>query len=82
MVEDAENLGIQLNKDTYINNILLLIVQESEDRLQRSIYKLNTICQEYRPNVKMSTNDTKIMAFKQKESVRSKVNINNQTYYE
>lgn len=43
-----------------------LIIQESEDKSQHSMYKLNTLCEMY---VKISTSKTKIMAFKGREPV-------------
>jgi hypothetical protein len=42
--------GIQLNKNTYISSILyaddMVIIQESEDELQRAIFKLNKITED------------------------------------
>lgn len=54
-----------------------LISQESELELQCSIYKLNKLCEECIVNI--STSVTKIMTFRGRGSVRSKIVINNQT---
>lgn len=50
-----------------------LIIQEREDELQRSIYKLYEVC-----DVNISKSKTKVVAFKGRESVRSKIDISNQ----
>jgi hypothetical protein len=69
------NPGIWL-KETAAKNTLLfaddqIIIQESEDELQRSIFYLNNICKCY--NLKISINKTKTMAFKGKYPVRKKL---------
>jgi hypothetical protein len=76
-------IGIYLNilnpeiwlKETAALNTLLfaddqIIIQESEDELQRSIFYLNNICKSY--NLKMSVNKIKTMAFKRKYPVGKK----------
>jgi len=59
-------------------NILLFaddqaFIQDSEDKLQKSVYILNHLSKDY--NHKISTDKTKIMAFKRKYLVRSKVEL-------
>ena len=46
---------------------------DSEDELQKSVYILNQISKDY--NLKISTDKTKVMAFKGKHLVRSKIEI-------
>jgi len=53
----------------YNNNI----IQDSEDKLHKSVYILNQISKDY--NLKISIDKTKIMAFKWKHLVRSKIEI-------
>ena len=53
----------------YNNNI----IQDSEDKLQKSVYILNQFSKDY--NLKISIDKTKIMAFKWKHLVRSKIEI-------
>ena len=48
-------------------------MQDSEDKLQKSVYILNQMRQDY--NLKISTDKTKIMAFKGKHFVRSRIEI-------
>jgi hypothetical protein len=57
-------------------NILLfaddqVIIQDSEDKLKKSVYILNQLTKDY--NLKIYTDKTKIMAFKGKHLVRSKI---------
>jgi hypothetical protein len=47
--------------------------QDSENKLQKYVYILNQMSKHY--NLKMSTDKTKIMAFKGKHIVRSKIEI-------
>jgi hypothetical protein len=54
-----------------------IIIQESEDELQRSIFYLNNICKSY--NSKISINKTKTMAFKGKYPVKTKIIIEDKT---
>jgi hypothetical protein len=48
-----------------------IIIQESEDELQRSIFYVNNICKSF--NLKIPINKTKTMAFKGKCPVRTKI---------
>jgi hypothetical protein len=75
--KDQTISGIRLNKNTCIISILyaddMAIIQESEDELQRAIFKLNKITEEY--CWKISVSKTKIMAFLGKYQIRSKIVI-------
>ena len=59
----------------YFNTLLFaddqVIIQDSEDKLQKFAYILNQMSKDY--NLKISTDKTKIMAFKGKHSVGSKI---------
>jgi len=51
-----------------VDNMLLfaddqVFIQDSEDKLQKSVYILNQMCKDY--NLKISTDKTKIMAFEE-----------------
>jgi len=50
-----------------------VIIQDSEDKLQKSVYILNQMSKDH--NLKTSADKTKIMAFKGKHLVRSKIEI-------
>ena len=50
-----------------------VIIQDSEDKLQKSVYLLNQMSKDY--NLKISTDKTKITAFNGKHLVRSKIEI-------
>jgi len=69
--------GIKLNQHTKIKTILfaddLLIIQSSENDLQRAIYKLYLVCKKY--NMKISTKKTKVMAFEGDYPIRTKIVI-------
>jgi hypothetical protein len=69
--------GIRLNKNTCISSILYaddtVIIQESEDELQRAILKLNKTNEEY--CLKISASKTKIMALSGKYQIRSQIVI-------
>lgn len=71
--------GIFITRNKYVNILLyaddIVIIQNSEENLQRSVYKLSQIGKEY--NLKISTRKTKVMAHKGKHPVRSKVVIEN-----
>ena len=58
--------GITLKTNLYLKTLLLahdqVIIQDSEDKLQKSVYILNQTCKDC--NLKISTDKTKIMAFK------------------
>ena len=73
--------GITINENCLIGCLLfaddLIILQNSEDDLQRAVYKLSNLCQKYK--LRISAQKTKVMAFKGKEPVRSKIVLNNGT---
>jgi hypothetical protein len=75
------NPGIWLKETAALNALLFaedqIIIQESEDKLKRSIFYVNNICKSY--NLKISTNETKTMAFKGKYPVRTKIIIEDKT---
>jgi hypothetical protein len=62
-------------RNLYLNTLLFaddqVIIQDSEDKLQKSVYILSQMSNDYNP--KISTDKTKIMAFKGERLVRSKV---------
>ena len=64
-----------LKRNLYLNTLLFaddqVITQDSEDKLQKSVYILNQMSKDY--NLKISTDKTKIMAFRGKHLVRSKI---------
>jgi len=68
-----------LKRNLYFNTLLFaddqVIIQDSEDKLQRSIYMrvLTQMSKDY--NLKISTDKTKIIVFKGKHLVRSKIEI-------
>jgi len=66
-----------LKRNLYLNTLLFagdqVIIQDSEDKLQKSVYILNQMRQDY--NLKISTDKTKFMAFKGKHLMRSKIEI-------
>lgn len=67
--------GINIGKGTCLNTLLYaddqVIIQETEDDLQLSLYRLNQICEKY--NFEISQPKTNIMAFKGKDPIRSKI---------
>jgi len=69
--------GIKLKRNIYLNTLLFaddqIIIQDSEDKLQKSVSLLNQMSKDY--NLKISADKTKIMAFKGKHLVRSKIEI-------
>lgn len=73
------NAGVKISKSKFLNILLfaddLVIIQNSEAALQRSIFKLNETCEQY--NMKISLIKTKVMAFIGKEPIRTKIIINN-----
>jgi len=67
-----------LKRNLYLNTLLfaddqIIIIQDSEDKVQKSVYILNQMSKDY--NLKITTDKTKIMAFKGKHLVRSKTEI-------
>jgi hypothetical protein len=69
--------GIMFKRNLYLNTLLFaddqVIIQDSEGKLQKSLYILHQMSKDY--NLKISTDKTKIMAFKGKHLVRSKIEI-------
>ena len=63
-----------LKGNIYLNTLLFaddqVIIQDSEDKLQKSVYLLNQKRKDY--NLKISTDKIKITAFKGKRLMRSK----------
>jgi len=66
-----------LKRNLYLNTLLFaddpVIIQDSEDKLQKAVYILNQMSKH--DNLKISTDKTKIMAFKGKHLVHSKIQI-------
>jgi len=66
-----------LKSNLYLNTLLFaddqVIIQDSEDKLQKSVYILNQTSKDY--NFKISMEKTKIMALKGKRLVRPKIEI-------
>jgi len=66
-----------LKRNLYLNTLLFaddpVIIQDSEDKLQKSVYILNQMKKDY--NLKVRKDKTKIMPFKGKHLVRSKIEI-------
>ena len=73
--------GIQLCDFIFLNSLLYaddtVIIFDTEDRLQYAIYKLHNISKEF--GMKISTQKSKVMAFKGKWPVRSKIVLCDQT---
>jgi hypothetical protein len=71
--------GIKLKQRQYINTLPFaddqILIQEKEDNLQQSVYTLHNISKEY--NFKISIQKTKVMAFKGKFPIRTKIVIDN-----
>ena len=67
--------GILLKRNLHLNTLLFtdnrVVIQDFEDKLQKSVYILNQMSKDY--NLKISMDKTKIMAFKGKHLVRSKI---------
>jgi len=66
-----------LKRNLHLNTLLFaddqVITQDSEDKLQKSVFILNQMSKDY--NHKLSTDKTKIMASKGKHLVRLKIEI-------
>jgi hypothetical protein len=71
------NPGIILKTNLAFSTLLFaddhLIIQDSKDKLQKSIHLFNLPSKDY--NLKISISETKVMAFKGKHIVRSKIMI-------
>jgi len=69
--------GILLKRNLCLNTLIFaddqVVIQDSEDKLQKSVYILNQMSKDY--NLKISTDKAKVMAFKEKFLVRSKIEI-------
>ena len=69
--------GINLGRSRTLNVLMfaddIVLIFDTEDRLQKAVYELNKICKEY--NMIISENKTKIMAFQGRNPVRSKIII-------
>ena len=63
--------GILIKRNLYLNTLFFaddqVVIQDSEDKLQKSVYILNQMSKDY--NLKTSTDNTKIGAFKGKQCV-------------
>ena len=66
-----------LKRNLHINTLLFadgqVIIQDTEDKFKESVYILHQLSKDY--NLKISTDKTKIMAFKGKHFMRSKTEI-------
>ena len=73
--------GIQLQGDIYVNSLLYaddkVIIQETEDQLQKAIFTFNTILRNY--GLRISAAKSKTMAFLGKRPIRTKIVVDNQT---
>ena len=69
--------GIALKRNRYLNTLLYaddqIIIQDTKEKLRKCVYILNQLSKDY--NLKISTDKTKIMAFKGKQLLRSKLKI-------
>ena len=69
--------GIMFRRNLYLNTLFFVhdqvIIQDSEDKFQKSVYILNQMSKHF--NLKISTDKTKIMDFKGKYSVFYKIEI-------
>jgi predicted DNA-binding protein YlxM (UPF0122 family) len=69
-----------ITDDISLNTILFtddqVVLADSEDNLQRAVYKLSNIANKY--NLKMSAKKTKVLAFVGMNSLRAKIMINGQ----
>ena len=69
--------GIALKRNRYLNTLLYaddqIIIQDTKEKLRKCVYILNQLSKDY--NLKISTDKTKIMAFKGKQLLRSKLEI-------
>ena len=69
--------GVALKRNLYLNTLFFadnqMIIQITEDKLHKSVYILNQLSKEY--NLKISTDRTKIMAFRGKWLLCSKIEV-------
>lgn len=79
--EQITHYTTNLNNRDFVITVLFAddqaVIANNEDCLQFSIFKLSQILEKY--NMRISTNKTKVMAFRGQEPVRSKIVLNNQT---
>jgi len=70
--------GINLGRNFFFSSLLYaddkVIIYYSEDKMQRAIFKLNKIADNY--NLKISVTKTKTTAFKGKHPIRTKIVLN------
>jgi uncharacterized membrane protein YgaE (UPF0421/DUF939 family) len=70
--------GINFGRNSFLSSLLYaddeVIIYYSEDKMQRAIFKLNKIADNY--NLKISVTKTKTTAFKGKHPIRTKMVIN------
>lgn len=68
---DKMTSGMGINNGTCLNTLLYtddkILIEESQDYLQRSVYLLGKLASEY--NMEISVVKTKLMAFKVKDPV-------------
>jgi hypothetical protein len=66
-----------LKRNIYLNTFIFaddqVIIKDSEDKLQKSVYVLNQMSKDY--NLKISTDKTKIVVLKGKHIVRSEMEV-------
>ena len=66
-METKVDTGIMLKRNLYINTLLFagdqIIIQDSEDKLQKYVHILNQMSKDY--NLKISTDENKIMDLKE-----------------
>jgi len=66
-----------LKRNIYLNTFIFaddqVIIKDSEDKLQKSVYVLNQMSKDY--NLKISTDKTKIVVLKGKHLVRSEIEV-------
>jgi polyphosphate kinase len=74
--------GIKLSNNTTFNMLLyaddMLIIQENEDTLQKSLYELQKK-KNNNYNFNISITKTKVMAFQEKYPIRTKIILNNKS---
>ena len=66
-METKVDTGIMLKRNLYLNTLLFagdqIIIQDSEDKLQKYVHILNQMSKDY--NLKISTDENKIMDLKE-----------------
>ena len=73
--------GINIGQGISLNSLMFaddtVIIQDSEDKLQTAVYKLQNLSKEFK--MKISTHKSKVMAFRGKWPVRSKIVLDDMT---